>query len=80
MDLSQIVLYVIIPILLSLVGYIRRGDVQRLDKIEDKLDKTLSKEEIRQLLVDKIAPLSEDLAEIRGKIDKVVDRLFDLKN
>lgn len=79
MELSSIVLYVIIPILLSLVGYIRRIDVERIAKLEAKVDTTMSDVEVRQLLVDKLEPVTEDLKEIKVKMDKVIDHLLKIR-
>lgn len=56
------------PIIIGLIGFIIRHIQQRLDLIEKKLDKTMTKEEVRQTVDDKVYPIREDLTEIKDAI------------
>lgn len=56
------------PIILALIGFIIRSIYQRIDTIENKLEKTINKEEVRQTIDDKVNPIREDLTEIKDAI------------
>ena len=72
----NVILYAILPVLITLVSYIVRGIMQRLERLESGLTDKISEQEVRQILTDKLEPVTDDLKEIKDKVDKVIDHLI----
>lgn len=76
MEITQVLMYIVLPIMSALVANFLRGIMLRLDKLESRTEHQVSDAEVRQLLDDKLSPLSEDLKYIRDKIEKFTDILI----
>lgn len=62
--------------LLTLVAYFVRTQMIRLDELEKNMTTKMTDNEVRQILEDKIEPLKESMAEVKLKVDKVIDLLI----
>lgn len=64
----------------GLFAYFVRVQMQRLDTLEQQIITKMTEEETRQILSDKVDPIKEDMAEIKLKVDKVIDLLINKSN
>lgn len=71
--------YVVIPIIITIVGFIMRTIHSRIDHLEKLVPTKLDQAEVRQIVADKIDPLREDIHEIKAKLDRVMDILIERK-
>lgn len=76
------IVYIIYPLLSLVVGYI--GYLYK--NLQNKIDGTLSEEQIRNLLDDKIRPiqeqqdsLKENIRHLMTKIDSIIQMLLEMK-
>lgn len=76
MDFLKSLLYVGLPVLIGGVSYFMRSILSRLDTLEKEVPSKLDETEVRQLLIDKIDPIREDIKDLQMKIDKIVDILL----
>lgn len=67
----------------GLVAYIRKKDVDKIEKLEDRISQSVTESQVRQIVIDKIDPIKEDLTEIKddmkscnAKLDKLFDNQF----
>lgn len=67
-------IYFGIPIAMSLLTYIIRGLLHRLNTLEERMQHTTTEPQVRQLLSDKYDPLAQDIHEIK----EMQQKLFDL--
>jgi uncharacterized protein YoxC len=72
MEYFNVVITTIISIVIGMGMYIMRTVTSRIDTLEQKMDNTVTKQEVRQLLDDKINPLKEDIKDIKYTIDKLL--------
>lgn len=75
----QIALYVLVPLVTGLVAYIMKTTIGRLDDVEKKASDAVSEAFVRRILDDKIAPIQEDLRDIKDKLDKLFDLYINKK-
>jgi uncharacterized UPF0160 family protein len=68
-DVNTIIGFVVIPI----IAYFFKSTFQRLANLENKMESTVSESRVRQLMLDQILPLKEDLHEIKQKIDRIFE-------
>lgn len=54
----------------AILGILYKHNDTRITKMESKMEKMITKDDIRELLSDKIDPLKEDIQEIKQKLDK----------
>jgi septation ring formation regulator EzrA len=73
MDLVQVFLYIILPLLSGLGSFLLKNMYDRIDMLEKRLRDTMTEQEVRQLLGDKIDPVQDNIKEIKEKIDKLYD-------
>lgn len=71
----------ITPIVLSIGGYI----VLKFKKLETKIEKSMSKEDTKELINDKIKPfdvlqreIKEDIGRLEQKLDRLLEKHWDL--
>lgn len=78
MDIETIksLLYVLIPAVLGGIGYFMQSILKRIDVLEREVPFKLNETEVRQLLIDKIDPIREDIKDLQTKLDKIVDILL----
>lgn len=73
LDSPEILLYLIPPALLTMATYIARGFLVRIQLLEDKMNHTITENQVQQLLHYKYDPLAEDIREIKEMQKKLFD-------
>jgi hypothetical protein len=77
MDWIQVgLVYIAIPILIGLGRFLMQSLLNRLSILEHQIDIKVDEPRVRQLLSDKIDPLQEDIAELKVRLDKIIDLLL----
>lgn len=76
MDLSQVFLYVILPLVSGLGSFLLKTMHDRIDMLEKRMQDRMTEQEVRQLLGDKIDPVQENIKEMKEKMDKIYDLLM----
>lgn len=76
---SQIVYFVVTPIVITVGSKIIGGLMSRIAALEAQHDTKIDREDARQMIEDKIGPMKEDLLFIRDRIVSLTDRLLDGK-
>lgn len=71
-----LLVYAAIPGVIGIISYMMKSILNRLDQIEKTLPNKLEEPEVRQLLSDKIDPLSNDIQRFEVKLDKIMDILI----
>jgi len=79
-DMSLITIYMAIPIIIGIMGFLFKTGISsmlnRLDALEEReLDK-LTKIDFEIAMRDKLDPLKEGVQEMKEKVDKVYDILL----
>lgn len=64
----KIILYIVGPTVLGVTGYLYKSIINRIDELEEKIEKKVTETVVRQILADKLDPLREDLKEIKDSI------------
>ena len=72
-DLETIVIYAFLPSVITMGSFIVRSFVKRLDELEDKMQRSTTEPQVRQLINDRYDPLAQDIREIKEKLDKLFD-------
>lgn len=65
-----------VPTLIGIIGFFMKSILARIDILEKEIPSKLNETEVRQLLVDKIDPIREDIKDLQIKLDKIVDILL----
>lgn len=73
-----IALYVITGVI-SLLLYIWKLSVSRIEKLEKTEEMKPTKEEVRQLLDDKLQPVTDDLIEIKTRVETLINFIMTKK-
>ncbi len=68
-EFNTVIACVVIPI----IAYFFKSTFQRVSNLENKMESTVSEARVRQLMLDQILPLKEDLHEIKQKIDRIFE-------
>ncbi len=76
---GQIFFTLIAPLIAILIGYIMKTMVDRINKLEQKVEATISEPEVRTILNDKLNPIQDDLKEIKNSIKQLYDILLTTK-
>lgn len=76
---SQIVYFVITPVVIAIGSKIIGGLMSRISALEAQHDDKIDREHARQMIEDKIGPMKDDLMFIRDRIVSLTDRLLDGK-
>jgi uncharacterized protein YoxC len=71
MDYVNIVTMIALAALTGMGSYIMKTVTSRIDTLEQKMDNTVTEQEVRQLLDDKINPMKDDIKDIKYSIDKL---------
>ena len=74
--LRLLLIYGVLPVILGTGAYAMRSVFQRLTSLEQTVQKKVEEDQVRQLLVDKIEPLREDVQDLKDKIDRIYDFLM----
>ena len=74
--ITQILMYLAVPLVTALLTHIVRGLMQRIEYLEEKSRTQVNESEVRQILEDKLNPITEDIKFIRDKLEKVTDFLI----
>lgn len=72
----QVVIYALIPILISGAAYIVKNILDRLNVIEKETVTKLDEPAVRRLVNDKVDPLREDIKELKASTDRILDILL----
>lgn len=72
-DTLSKVAYIGGPLLLSIGAYFMRTIISRIEALENQGKITVSEPQVRQILVDKLDPIKDDLQEIKENIKKLFD-------
>lgn len=79
-DFTKLMLmYGIIPIISSIGAYFMKSMLLRLKDIEKDLSHKVDEQSVRQLLADKIDPIADNVADLKGQVDKILDLLLSKK-
>ncbi len=66
-----------IPTIIGIIAFIVKVTIMnRITAMEEQLQESLSDQQTRQLIADKIEPMKEDLHELKSQLDKLFDRLL----
>lgn len=67
--------------LISLIAapfiYIWKSVMQRIEILERNQSKKMDADQVKELLLDKLQPLKEDIKGIENKLDKIIEHLID---
>jgi hypothetical protein len=78
-DFSSTLIITIGSILVAPIFYIVRNFMQRVDKLETKLEDKMSREEVRLLLSDKLGPMEHNLEDIKESLAQLTSHILDLR-
>ena len=53
--------------------------MQRVDKLEEKIESKMSEEEVRQLLTDKLDPIQKELNNIQDSTTRILYHILEMK-
>lgn len=74
---TQIFIYVIVPILIGVISFSINSLLKRISSLEQTMINTTTRmqteAQVRQLITDRYDPISEDIREIKDKMDKMLD-------
>lgn len=62
----------IASVVLAPLIYIWRAMVQRIERLENKVDKKMDEDEVRVLLNDKIEPINQNIEEVKHLLYQVL--------
>jgi hypothetical protein len=79
MNILYTTLFGIVSIISTMMAFIFRSYMSRLEALEVKMENTITKQEVRQLLDDKLAPMREDIKEIKDSLTTFLEIVIDLK-
>jgi uncharacterized protein YoxC len=77
MDLSNIVYFIVVPIVLTVLGYLMKTHLDRIQELEKRVDLTINEAEIRGIINDKIDPIKEDISEIKATLNHILTAILD---
>lgn len=69
----------LIPLCSFILIPIIRVVYMKFVSIETELDQKISRDDAKQLVMDKLDPVKENLMELKEKIDKIFDKLLERK-
>lgn len=75
-DNMILLVYIAMPLAVGLGGWFMRSTMQRISDLEKSVALKVEEDKVRQLLVDKIEPLREDVQDLKVKLDKIIDLLL----
>ena len=75
------IISIIIPILVGLAMFILRNLNSKIDKVDKRIDKqedrlrnAITEQEVRRILEDKLSPIAEDISEVKGLVNTLLQR------
>ncbi len=69
----------VLSVLIAPIIYLGRSQMQRLDRVEQESARKLDEAQVRQIIEDKVHPISEDTREIKASIDRLLTHVLQLK-
>lgn len=69
----------IITLFLGVVWFVVKNHSDKVQKLEEKINGLVTETEVRQILIDKIEPIKEDIGEIRDNIRLITEELTGIK-
>jgi hypothetical protein len=72
--------YIVVPLVGGLLIYVWKDIMHRIDNLEQEQKNKMTEEEVRRLMEDKVGPVKESLAEIKTRLDFIIERLLNQKN
>lgn len=80
-DLLNLILYVVAPVVMAMGTFIFKSILSRLDEVERQMSHSITDPQARQLIQDKLEPLAQDIKEIKDMQQKQLDMmLYSLQN
>jgi hypothetical protein len=79
-DLTTLLMYLILPVVLTLVTYIARNLLGRLEAVEEKMSHATTEPQVRQLISDRYDPLAQDIREIKENQQKLFELVMQVIN
>lgn len=76
MDILLQITYIIIPLLLTSVVYFFRAKLLDIDRLKQKQQEFVTRDEVHQIINDKLEPLRDDIQEIKQTLTKLYDFLL----
>lgn len=76
MDIFLNILYATIPLVFGTIGYLFRTILSKIDSLDQKSQQFVTKQEVNQLINDKLEPIREDLTEIKQTLTRLYDFLL----
>lgn len=67
----EVVIYVLLPAVVGICSWVLRQLMQRIEKLEVKLEKKPDQQEVRMLIEDKLDPIRKDLAEMNELLKEI---------
>lgn len=67
------ILYIILPVLASLMAYLMRSVMARIETLEHQIQSKLNEPAVRMIISDKVDPIREDIHEIKETLNKLLD-------
>lgn len=75
----DVLYYVIVPIGLTVAGYVMKSHLDRIQDLEKRVDTAIDETEVRTIIADKIDPIKEDIQEIKQTLNHILGVLLDKK-
>lgn len=80
MDIYSIILYVGMPTVSAMVGYILKNLMTRIENLERQTSTLITEPQVRQIIFDKIEPISSNIETLNNKMDRLLDLYISLVN
>lgn len=76
LDLIMPLVMLGVSTLVSIVVFMMKKVIERVQKLEDQAGKTANRQEVRSMIDDKLSPLHKQMARIDHKIDKLYELIY----
>lgn len=78
-DIRLVVVYGVLPLVGGIGTFFVKSVLTRLNMLERELPAKPSEQEVRQLMLDKLEPLRDDVKDLNNKIERIIEILIDKK-
>ncbi len=69
----------IMTVMASVVGWLIKRLVYRIERMESQLQQYVTEPEVRQIIEDKVDPVKERLSRMEAKMDEIIQLLLSRK-
>lgn len=76
MTTIEIIISALLPLVFSVIFYLMSNIHSRLNDFDVRLRKSMSQEDVRLLLNDKLGPIKEDMERIEEKVDQLLSLYY----